>query len=241
MADLTSEQFTRRVQPIVLANRGYSKIFAIGANKTGTTSLERVLRLYGFNVPNQQAQGVLIAKQTWLGNYEPLKRLVSQYDAFQDIPFSIQSTYIVADSLFPNSKFILTERDPEIWFDSLYRYHQRQTGVQDLRSMTPEDVKTRFKYLYPGFMFESFERTLLTFEEGLPKVQWDRLYERESYIDAYVRRNKEIKKYFHGRPKSLLCIDLTTEESTAKICAFLDIPAEFEIRVPHLNRTAQDG
>jgi hypothetical protein len=236
-AELSPQEFTKMVQPIALANRGYSKIFAIGSYKTGTTSLERVLRLYGFNVPNQQAQGVLLVKQTWLGNYEPLRRLVAQYDAFQDLPFSIGPTYIVADSLFPNSKFILTEREPESWFDSLYRFDQRQTGVEDLRSMSPEDVRTKFEYLYPGFMLDAFERDLLTFEKGVARVRWDLLYDRESYIDRYVRRNEEIRKYFHGRPDSLLSIDLTKEKDTARICAFLGIPTRYAIPMPHLNRT----
>jgi hypothetical protein len=238
MAEFSAKEFTRRVQPIALANRGYSKIFAIGANKTGTTSLEAVFRLYGFNVPNEQAQGVLLGKQTMLGNYEPLKHLVGQYDAFQDVPFSLGSVYIAADCLFPNSKFILTERDPEMWFDSFCRFTTKRTGIEDLRSVTPEDVRTKFRYLYPDFMYDGIERQLLSFEGGEPVVRWDLIFDRETYIDRYVRRNQEIRKYFHGRPNSLLCIDLSKERDTARICAFLDIPARFSIQVPHLNRTA---
>jgi hypothetical protein len=72
MAEFSAQDFTRRVRPIALANRGYSKIFGIGANKTGTTSLEAILRLYGFHLPHEMEQKMRLSKQTCLGNYEPL-------------------------------------------------------------------------------------------------------------------------------------------------------------------------
>ena len=48
--------FTKKVRAKVIANKNYNKIFCIGYNKTGTTTLETVLKLYGFHVPNLEEQ-----------------------------------------------------------------------------------------------------------------------------------------------------------------------------------------
>jgi hypothetical protein len=237
MAEFSAQEFTKRVRPIALANRGYSKIFGIGANKTGTTSLEAILRLYGFNLPNEMEQKMRLSKQTCLGNYEPFTNFVSQYDAFQDQPFSRDSVYIVADCLFPNSKFILTERDPEAWWESMCRYTGKNAGVGDIRLLTSEQRKAHFQSSYPAWAQESLERRVLSFEEGRPVLRWDLIADRDFGIERYMRRNEEIRGYFHSRPDSLLRIDLTQEKSTARICTFLGIPDEFAIRTPHLNRT----
>lgn len=237
MPEVTANEFTAKVGPLALANRNYSKIFGIGANKTGSTSLEFVFRLYGFDVPNEAMQASVLNKQTRLGNYEPIRRFVEKYDAFQDTPFSTGLTYIIADVLFPNSKFILTERDPELWFDSLYRFHQGQTGVDNLRAMTRDDVKASFQYVYPGFMLEAFEHYLLTYVDGCSNVRWDLLYDRRFYVESYIRRNSDIRKYFHGRPGSLLSIDITKAGDTTQICRFLNIPEHYAIAMPHLNKT----
>ena len=100
------KEVTKLIKPIALSNKNFSKIFCIGANKTGTTSLAATLEIIGYKLPNQMDQEMHLSKQTYLGNYEPLREYVNKYDVFQDIPFSIGNFYIVADALFPNSLFI---------------------------------------------------------------------------------------------------------------------------------------
>ena len=97
------EEFTRNIRPVVLSNKNFNKIFVIGYNKTGTTTMERVLRLYGYSMPNQQEQEARLTRQVFSTNYEEFKCFVAKYDAFQDLPFSQEQTYVVADALFPNS------------------------------------------------------------------------------------------------------------------------------------------
>jgi hypothetical protein len=50
------DEFKRRVAPRVIASKRFNKLFCIGYNKTGTTTLEAVLRAYGYQMPNQQKQ-----------------------------------------------------------------------------------------------------------------------------------------------------------------------------------------
>jgi hypothetical protein len=92
-------------------------------------------------------------------------------------------------------------------------------------------------YLYPGYMHEYKTRTLTRFSGGDKIVDWGNLYNKEYYIDLYERRNNEIKKYFMNSPDKLLVIDITKENTTKKICNFLDIPDGFVIDMPHSNKT----
>ena len=53
----------------------------------------------------------------------------------------------------------------------------------------------------------------------------------------YLRRNEEIKRYFLNVPEKLLIIDITLEETTEKVCQFLNIPSDLIIKMPHQNKT----
>lgn len=58
------------------------------------------------------------------------------------------------------------------------------------------------------------------------------LYDKDYYIEDYLRRNEEIKKYFADRGDDLLLIDIKKEKSTEKVCGFLNIPRQFITPVP---------
>src|SRR5690606_4675563 len=101
------------------------KIFCIGRNKTGTTSLKVALRDLGYSIGSQRAAEHLI--EDWgQRDFRRLVKLVSTADAFQDIPFSYDYTFQAMDAAFPGSKFILSIRDsPEQWYESLVRFTQK--------------------------------------------------------------------------------------------------------------------
>ncbi len=221
----------------VLANRNYSKIFGIGQNKTGTTTLEAILRYYGYHLPNQHDQETIITKQFFQGNYAPFKDFVAKHDAFQDLPFSQGYTHYICDALFPGSKFILTEREPERWFESLCNFHRKIGDIEDLSTLGEQDVKDKFTYLYGGYSHMVAQQFLTTVEDGEVKVRWDLLYDRDFYIEKYVQRNNEIKAYFKDRPDALLVLDVTKETDTGSLCDFLNISREFAIPMPHMNKT----
>jgi len=223
--------------PRVMSNKNFNKIFCIGYNKTGTTTLETVLRLYGFKLPNQQEQEIRLTKNVFSTEYEELKRFVQMYDAFQDLPFSQGLTYCVVDALLPNSKFILSERDADSWFNSLSNFHTKIFNLDDVSKLTQKDVIEKFNYLYPGYSLASKERMLSTFNGERRNIMWDKLYDRKYYVDMYTSRNQEIKRFFMNAPHKLLVIDLTKEKNTDRLCEFLNIPSELSIEMPHSNKT----
>jgi len=229
------DEFRRRVGPRVIAHKHFNKLFCVGWNKTGTTTLEAVLRAYGYQMPNQQEQETRLTLPVLRCDYTELRRFVDRYDAFQDRPFSQDETYAVVDALFPDSRFILSERDPDAWFDSMQRAHRKVFGLDTLQGLTEQDVLTRFNYLFPGYLHAITKRLLTQFDGDRPVVRWDLLYDKDFYVAAYLARNQRIKRHFQDCPHRLLVIDVTQEPTTRRVCEFLQIPAELAFAMPRLN------
>jgi hypothetical protein len=93
------------------------KVFCVGFQKTGTTTMEQVLTELGYRVtgPNHVRTKGIAEKLERIA-----EKLSHQYDAFQDNPWPL--VYRQMDALHPGSKFILTVRDEQQWYDS-FRNH----------------------------------------------------------------------------------------------------------------------
>jgi len=100
---------------------GKPKIFCIGLNKTGTTSLKKEMILQGFVVGNQRKAELLF--DDWVQrDFRRIIRYCRTAQFFQDEPFSCPYTFIAMDQAFLGSKFILTIRDDaEQWYNSLIK------------------------------------------------------------------------------------------------------------------------
>jgi len=94
-----------------------TKIFCIGFQKTGTTSLGKALEILGYNVCGPT--GVTDPRIHTKALEWAIAR-IPQYDAFQDNPWPL--LYKELDTLWPGSKFILTTRTPRSWIRSMRRY-----------------------------------------------------------------------------------------------------------------------
>ena len=93
------------------------KVFCIGFHKTGTTSLGKALRILGYKVKGSfGVDDPDIAEKV----HELFPPIVEQYDAFQDNPWPI--LYEELDAQYPNSKFILSVRDPDAWLKSQIKH-----------------------------------------------------------------------------------------------------------------------
>jgi hypothetical protein len=184
------------------------KVFGIGLQKTGTTSLGKALSILGYRV-----QGYFLVNQP--GNPkkhlhidEPITQeklaaavipIAEQYDAFEDNPWCV--LYHELDVAFPGSKFILTRRDPQTWINSMTRHFgDRRTPMSE--------------FLYgpdtPALGNESV------------------------YVDRYLRHNADVLNYFAGRPDDLLVIDLE-QAGWEPLCKFLGRPVPMFRSFPHRN------
>lgn len=98
--------------------------FIIGAHKTGTTSIANAFEQLGFRAYKGITQyEMLNARQIchFLKLYQPAE---CQYQVFKDSPFNHFDHYKHLDKYFPNARFILTIRDSEEWYNSLYRWYK---------------------------------------------------------------------------------------------------------------------
>ena len=100
------------------------KVFGIGLNKTGTSTLGHALRILGFKQHVGPRTDLL---QQWAaGNIEPIIDAAKHFNNFEDWPWPL--VYKELYQQFPNAKFILTIRSsPDVWFRSLCK-HSERTG-----------------------------------------------------------------------------------------------------------------
>ncbi|EAU47027.1 sulfotransferase [Salipiger bermudensis] len=217
------------------ADTGFTKLFCIGFNKTATTTVEAVLREHGFRLPKQVDQEVLLRPVLDYKRLDLLKGFVEEYDAFQDLPFSQNRTYIACDAMFPGSKFILTLRDPEKWVESYIRYYRDEFEVPVEEAPSEVMFRDRNLYLEKGYVYDVLRRLLTVYEDGKSVTRWDLAFDRDFLKEIYTRRNAEIISYFDSRPDDLLVIDPTSEPDTGRLLAFLGITGTEPGPFPKLN------
>lgn len=205
--------------------KGYNKVFSIGFNKTGTTSLEAILQEYNFRMPYQGTQEKILTTSASKLEYRKIRGFIDKFDAFQDLPFSNGMFFIACDALFPNSKFILTVRDEDEWFRSLLRFHKKVFQFDDEKSLSEDFLKKITLGVEEEYVYKAMKRMITIVDENyIPTPRWDLLYNEEYFKYIYRERNKNIVRYFSERPDKLLIVDLTKEKDTEKICNFLNIP-----------------
>lgn len=117
----TSRQTAKHTVALQLRRLKYGrplqKVFCVGFQKTGTTSLQYALSLMGYRVAGVFGAGDLKTQQEMWSKAEAL---LPQFDAFADNPWSIY--YQELDQAVPDAKFILTARDPEKWYASVCKH-----------------------------------------------------------------------------------------------------------------------
>lgn len=97
-----------------------TKIFCVGFQKTGTTTMAAALKVLGFSVAG--ASKLVNRKVDWKrpdlhqAIWEVVQEVVENNDAIQDSPCPF--FYKDFDAAYPGARFILTERDPDKWLKS---------------------------------------------------------------------------------------------------------------------------
>lgn len=92
-------------------------IIGVGFHKTGTTSLGKALEIHGFRVKSVTPEALIPILK---GNYEKVYKMIEGFDVLEDTPWFM--IYRELDKQFPGSKFILTIREAEGWYDSICRH-----------------------------------------------------------------------------------------------------------------------
>lgn len=205
--------------------RNRSKVFVVGLNKTGTTSMAVALDSLGYKLGDQVAAELLY--DDWHeGRFGRIIELCRDADAFQDIPFSLDLSYRELDKAFPGSKFILTVRDSaDVWFESLTRFHTKIIGKNRIPTM--EDM-AEFPYRAKGWFLRSHLEVF--------KVTKETLYDRAHYTSYYESHNRKVTNYFKGRPDDFMVLNVADDDAALRLCTFLGKPGKLK-SMPHENQS----
>ena len=192
--------------------RSWTKVFGIGRNKTGTTSLDRALRLLALTVGDQNPAELLI--HDWARrDFSTLVGYCDSGEAFQDVPFSLDYTFVAMDQAFPGSKFVLTVRpDAATWYESMLAFQTSVVGAG--RIPTGADLRS-YPYCYEGWLWDVHHLAY--------GVDDDSLYDPALYMADYELHNSTVVDYFAKRPDDLLVLDVATPGAFERLCGFLDI------------------
>lgn len=141
------------------------KVFGIGLNKTGTTTLGRALQIIGFK--SHISCDAESLKNLRAGNLDAVFQVIDQYESFEDWPWPLM--YQELFEKYDDAKFILTTRkSPEVWFQSLAK-HALKKGKSNNRKLaygyhTPTDNKPH----HIDFYNEHNEAVRRFFKENAP-------------------------------------------------------------------------
>ena len=202
------------------------KIFGIGNNKTGTTSLKIAMQNLGYIVGAQRPAERMLSDWSQR-NFKKIVRHCRKGEFFQDFPYSKPYTFVVLDYVFPNSKFILTIRDsPEQWYSSLINFHAKKWG-KNSNVPTKKDLQES-TYIWKGRPWES-NRAIYNSPEDDP-------YNKDILIKSYIDHNNSVIEYFRHRPQDLLILNVAEKGAYKKLGDFLGRKVEGE-KFPRVNKT----
>ena len=210
---------------------GRPKVFVIGRNKTGTTSLAHYLKSCGYSLGNQRQASLLI--EDWgRRDFRRIASYCKTADAFQDIPFSLDYTYQAMDSAFPASRFILTVRDSsDQWFQSVLRYMRKQNKRRGYdRVPTSEDMKTD-PYIYSGWLWR-VEQLMW----GADRAE-DCLFDEAVVKKHYEDHNSRVIDFFRHRTEDLLVVNVADADSAERISDFIGFKSSLG-GMPKLNASS---
>lgn len=114
----------RVIKPLISrpTQRSYDKVFCVGWLRTGTTSFAAAMEQLGFLHFSYDPD-----VWSWYqdGDVERVLELATRWESFDDLPWNKTGFIRTLDERFPGSRFVLSDRDPEPWLDSMRRFHAR--------------------------------------------------------------------------------------------------------------------
>ncbi len=186
------------------------KVFGVGFIKTGTTTLGHALKRLGYNpcyggytVANRLVQAYVQF------DMKKFDEVIRKYDCFDDFPFCAPGMAQQLDKAYPDSKFILTTREPESWYKSISSYFG---GKTDMLGMS------RNQSIHPLGRFPGLVVCMLaTFGELDVK-------NKDHFIETYKAYNKQVIDYFKNKPGKLLVVSWMEGGGWKELCPFLGKP-----------------
>ena len=105
------------------------KVFVIGFNKTGTTSVGKALKALGYD---HSSFNYFVWRELYKkGDTQSVLRYTSKFESFDDLPWLKEDMIPILDETFPNSKWIYLTREEDAWKKSYARWSAKMGRVVD--------------------------------------------------------------------------------------------------------------
>ena len=132
-----------------------SKVFCIGFNKTGTTTLGKSFELLGYRNSSYN-------KEVWLNYYQnneiiKILKYAAKFESFDDLPWLKEDMIPILDKVFPNSKFVYLTRDRESWKKSFLKWGYKKWGEYPDADKKWEEYKRHEEFVLNYFKNRSKE------------------------------------------------------------------------------------
>lgn len=191
-----------------------TRIFGIGMHKTATTSLHLAMKILNFDSAHwltaHWAKAIWLEMKQW-GKSNTLERSYH----LCDLP--IPMLFRELDKGYPNSKFILTLLDEEVWV--------RAAEIH----WSP---RNRFRSAWDSDPFS---------HQVHQALYGQRHFDREVFLARFRRHNAEVLEYFKDRPQDLLIMNMSaTGAGWRELCPFVGKPIP-NVPYPHGNPDGSAG
>ena len=198
------------------------RFFCISMQRTGTTSVGKFFRDFGFRWAGWPAD----KKNNWSGSwyeaaYEDIfgSQDFREANAFEDSPWFCPDFYKVLFHRFPNSKFILFTRDRDAWFQSMVNHSNGNVigGARGHSKVYRRELEY-FDLLHSGAIDEKVENELRS--EKKMKITGHA----EQYNEVYRLHNTEVQDFFRRHaPEALHVGTLEDPDKWKKLGKYLGI------------------
>lgn len=204
-------------------------IFCISMQRSGTTSVGDWLQAHGLPRAGWPVSNRNQWTRQWMnGDFEGIfaSEDFRKTTVFEDDPWWCPEFYRYLAHRFPEARFVLLERDPASWFQSLCAHSAgRNPGYTDLhcKIYRREDDLARLR------------------AQGADVTAWNLLdvtAHSAHYQAIYSRHGEEVRAFFAQAPERLFHGQLDDPGVFDRLRSFLGLPADPTLHIPHANASS---
>ena len=225
--------FDRLLQPQRERKKNKFKLFCLSMQRSGTTSTGDWLESHGLIRAGSPTSTRLGWSRLWFDGELDLifdNEEFKDAEILEDDPWWFPAMYAQLAKRFPESRFILLDREPDAWFDSLCRHSGgRNPGWSDIHAK----VYNREQEL------KEIEREAIEAAQHVSQTSPNLLsivHHRKHYTDIYRNHTAEILKYFSAAPTRLFYGKLADTKTFPSMMKFLGLKQDPYVEIPHSNK-----
>lgn len=208
--------------------RHKERIFCVSMQRSGTTSVGDWLEAHGLSRAGSPTARQHGWTRLWLeGNVDAIfaSEAFANAEVFEDDPWWCPDFYRVVAERYPEAKFILLERDPDDWFDSMCHHSGgKNPGWSDIHARI--------------YGREPELQQLLADQPNLQADAWGLLSiveHRDHYTRLYRQHGDAVRAFFQATPQRLFQGRLDDPTVFSRLRDFVGLAANPAIAVPRSN------